>query len=109
MFFEVFRKLCFSQFFVIFSVIMKSFENGLCIFIIYLLRICPVIWILELSSFHCLLQTRPPRWVVWYFAVLLSSYPYKGHGPLKIFLWTPGVHDPWLGTTGIETKIVLQF
>jgi len=39
----------------------------------------------------CLLQTRPPQRTVGYFAILLSSYTYKGHhGPLKICLCTPG-------------------
>jgi len=46
------------------------------------------------------LQTRPPREIVWYFAILLSSYTYKGHGPLKICLWTPGF--PW--TPGWEPQ-----
>ena len=28
---------------------------------------CPVAWILKLRSIHCLLETRPLQWVVWYF------------------------------------------
>jgi len=37
---------------------------------------CPVSWIIEVCSIGCLLQSRPPRRVVWYFAILLSSYTY---------------------------------
>jgi len=36
---------------------------------------------------------RPPRFIVWHFAILLSSYACIGHGPPKILLWTPV--DPW--------------
>ena len=39
-------------------------------------------------------RDTPPRWAVWNFDILLSSYTYKGHGPPKICLWTPGVHGP---------------
>ena len=53
---------------------------------------CPVAWIQGLRSICRLSQARPPLRVFWYFAVLLSSYTYKGHGPPKIHLWTPG--DP---------------
>jgi len=62
---------------------------------------CPVAWILELRWVHCLLQTRPSRRVVWYFATLLSFYTYKGHGPLKICLRTPA--GPW--TPGWEPLV----
>jgi len=64
----------------------------------------PVASILELRSIHCLLQTRPTRRVFGYFTILLSSYTYKGHhGPLKICLWTLGVHgfpvgNHWCGS-----------
>jgi len=51
---------------------------------------CPVAWMLELRSIRCLLQTRPPRRIFWYYAILLSSYTYKGYVHLKICLWASG-------------------
>jgi len=51
---------------------------------------CHEAWILDLCSIRCLLQTRPPQRVVWYFAILLSSYTYESHGPLENCPWTPG-------------------
>ena len=62
---------------------------------------CPKAWILEFHSMCGLFQTRPPQWLVWYFAILLSSYTYKGYGPLKLGLQTPG--GPW--TNGWEALV----
>ena len=54
--------------------------------------------ILELHSIRCLLQTRPPRRVVCYFAILFSSYTYKGHhGPLKSVCGPLGVNGSPVG------------
>ena len=64
-----------------------------------------VAWILELHWIGCLLQTRPPRRVFWYLAILFSPYTYKGHGPLKPVRVPLGVHRTRLGTTGIEHGI----
>jgi len=51
-------------------------------------------WILLLELRTCLsLLAKSLRLILWYFAILFSSYAYKGHGPPKILLWTPG--DPW--------------
>ena len=36
-----------------------------------------------------LLETKSPRRVVWHFAIFLSSYTYKGHGPPKSFCGPP--------------------
>jgi len=57
-----------------------------------------IAWILLQScSQVCLLQDRPPQHIIWHFAILLSSYAHKGHGPQKSFCGPLEVHGPPVG------------
>jgi len=49
----------------------------------------------------CKLDHQAPRHVVWYFAIVLSSYTYEGRGSPKILLWIP--RCPW--TPGWEPLV----
>jgi len=58
---------------------------------------CHVAWIVELCLICRLLQAKPPRWAVWYFAILYVQVI----DPKNLSV------DPHLGTTGLRAQQIV--